>query len=293
MIDLAPDSFYLLDLFRVEGGTDHAYFLHSHFGRLRTDGLKLSPAEAYGHDTQMREFRRADQPAADTAPWSVTWEIEDRYRLRGDGAPVRLRYTDLTEGAERFLAEGWVSESPSFDVAEAWIPRVLVRRRATEGPLFTTFVGVIEPYEGEPRLSAARRLPLVGAAGGPVEDALAVEVRHGDGASDLLIGSGAEDQKPPLPGNGGVTVRQPEWNARLDGEMGWVRRDGGGAVCRLALCHGRELRVGDLTLILRAPADFVEIEIDERSARLVGGEAEVATLRRNGQELALDRPRQP
>ena len=122
MIDLSDDRFYVFDHFRVVGGVDHAYFLHSHFGRLRTDGLVVTSANDYGHDTQMRAFRHAEREAADRAPWSVTWEIEDRYRYRGDRPPLRVRYTDLTAGAEHFLAEGWVSDGFALGNPESLDP---------------------------------------------------------------------------------------------------------------------------------------------------------------------------
>ena len=42
MIELSPRRFYVFDLFRVEGGADHAYFLHSGYGRLRAEGKALA-----------------------------------------------------------------------------------------------------------------------------------------------------------------------------------------------------------------------------------------------------------
>jgi len=53
MIDVSDRDDYLVDIFRVVGGTDHAKFMHSHFGRITTQGLSLTPADAYGYDTQM------------------------------------------------------------------------------------------------------------------------------------------------------------------------------------------------------------------------------------------------
>jgi hypothetical protein len=85
--------------------------------------------------------------AGDPAPapgWSVDWEIEDRYRLLPRGKQVRLRYTGLTTEAQVGMAESWVSLWSFADTEEAWIPRLMVRRR--RAPLASTFVGVLEPY---------------------------------------------------------------------------------------------------------------------------------------------------
>ena len=91
--------------------------------------------------------------------WQVDWRVEDRYRYLTPGAEVHLRYTDLTTEAEAGTAESWVSlGSSSFE--DAWIPRLMVRRRAKEGPLSSTFVGVIEPGSRASNLVQARRLPL-------------------------------------------------------------------------------------------------------------------------------------
>jgi hypothetical protein len=289
MIDFSERAFYLFDLFRVAGGTDHTNFLHSHFGRLRTDGLTLVPAEPYGHDTQMRDFRRAERSVADGAPWGVTWEIEDRYRYRGDRPPLRLRYTDLTDGAERLLAEGWVSEGFALGNPEVWVPRVLVRRGASLPPLASTFVGVIEPYEGAPRIAAIRRLALRSPEGEGAEGPVAVEVRHAGGGSDLLIASGAGASESDAPGDGIGVVQQPDWEARLEGELAWARRDPGGAVRRVALCRGRSLAVGDWTIRLSEPTEFLEIELSADGARVVGGDAGAISVHQGTQEIRVHR----
>jgi hypothetical protein len=281
MIELSPRRFYVLDLFQVQGGTDHAYFLHSGYGRLRTEGLRLAPAEPYGHETQMRDFRRAERAESDDAPWSVTWEIEDRWGVRGEGAPVRLRYTDLTLDAEHSLAKAWISEGYGLGNSEAWIPRVMVRRRSAASPLASTFLGVIEPYEGEPEIAAARRR----STGGAAAEGAAVEVARRDGGADLLLVALGDRA-----GNGkgrGKMVTEPTWRAELDGELAWARRDAAGAVRRLVLCHGRRLSVGDLTLALPEPTPFVEIALHEGRAAIAGGAAPGVSVRRGGTELPI------
>ncbi|MBT5828767.1 MAG: hypothetical protein HOH77_01130, partial [Candidatus Latescibacteria bacterium] len=57
MIDISDSDSYILDIFQVVGGRDHAKFMHSHFGRVTTRGLTLSPCDDYGYRTQMRNFQ--------------------------------------------------------------------------------------------------------------------------------------------------------------------------------------------------------------------------------------------
>ena len=104
LVDLSPEACYLLDLFRVVGGNDHAWFLHSHFGDLTTTGLNLAPAADYGHDTQMRHFR-GDFEA--TPGWVADWKVNDRDgHGPSGGAPalrlrVALRFTPPRRGCAR------------------------------------------------------------------------------------------------------------------------------------------------------------------------------------------------
>lgn len=286
MIEVAPGRFTVIDLFRVAGGAEHAYFLHGHFGRLVTDGLTLTPTEPYGRGTQMRDFRRAERTGGDDRPWSVTWEIEDRYRLREGGAPLWLRYTDLTLEAEHTLAEAWVSEGFGLEHREAWIPRVMVRRQAPDAPLTSFFVGAIEPREGDAPATAIRRL-AAGPPGRPAdENCAAVELRHARGDADLLLAAdgGEIDNEGPLP-----LIEQREWQARLEGELAWVRRDERGEFCRIALCHARRLEVGDVTLDLPERVPFVEVALDPNGARIVAGSATGLEVRRGTARLAVNR----
>lgn len=213
LVDLSPRDFYVLDIFRVVGGMDHAKFLHSHFGRIRTQGLTLRPAEDYGYGTQMRAFAVDPDPPIG---WGVEWEIEDRHGYLPPGAPVHLRYIDLTYGAQAYTCEGWVSVGGFTGNREAWIPRIMVRRRG-EAPLATTFVGIIEPYEHSSRIAAVRRLPLEAPSGEAYPDSyVALEVRLVDGRRDLIVCADVENPLGLRPSfaESGVMVQQ-EWGRNV------------------------------------------------------------------------------
>ena len=228
VVDLSPEDFYLLDLFRVVGGSEHAKFTTGHFGTLVTQGLNLRESEAYGRGTQMRALRT--DPAA-TPGWSAEWQVDDRYQLREPGAQVRLRYTDLTTDAEAGTCEAWVIQGGYNQTQEAWVPRIMVRRRG-EAPLASTFVAVLEPYEGQPAITALRRLPLLAPDGRPYPDScVAVEVTLSDGRRHLLVAADVENPQGLRPSlKEDRVLVQPEWDLRLEGEVSLVRREATGKI---------------------------------------------------------------
>ena len=125
-------------------------------------------------------------------------------------------------GAEAATAEGWISLADGYDtVEEAWIPRVMVRRRGAAEPLASAFVGLIEPYEGRPFIGSARRLPLANAAGEAFPDGfVALEVRLADGRRDLFLSVDAENPLGLGPSRGvDKTVVQKELGLRTDAEF--------------------------------------------------------------------------
>jgi len=277
LVDVSDSDSYVFDLFRVAGGSDHAKFLRSHFGTITTTGLTLKPAPDYGHNTQMRNFQ---EDAAPQPGWSVDWKIADRYHYLPEGADVHLRYTDLTAGAEAYTAESWIDTSGIGDVDGSWIPTVLTRRQAQNGPLASTFVGIVEPYERTPLLAQIRRLPLETPDGKPLPDsAAAVEIRLADGRTDLLLAADTE-----LPEGGAMALK--DRGVRMDGDLCLIRKNATGEVARIALCQGRSVQVGDLELRLKRAADYLELRIEAGKATLVAGDpADIEALTRKGQSL--------
>ena len=202
-------------------------------GQLVTQGLALEPTGDYGHGAQMRNFHvdPAPQPG-----WSVDWRIEDCA-----GAEIHLRYTDLTANAQACTCEGWVDRGNLKTNEEAWIPCVLVRRQGKEGPLVSTFVSVIEPYEGRSKITRVRRLSLETFQGEAYPDSwVAVEIELNDGRRDLLVAIDVEDPLGLSPAGDRVMV-QREWGLHLDGEICLIRRDAAGQIGRIAL-HRRAER---------------------------------------------------
>lgn len=153
MIDLDERDFYVVDVFRVKGGRDHAKFTRAAYGTASASGLALRPAGDYGFGTLMRNVR---SDAGPQPGWSVDWKIEDHYGYLDKGRAIHLRYTDLTEQAEASLLETWTVKNAT-SVEQFWIPTVMTRRRTEAGVLETEFVSVLEPYEATPRIRSVKR----------------------------------------------------------------------------------------------------------------------------------------
>ncbi|NUQ64340.1 MAG: heparinase II/III family protein, partial [Pirellulales bacterium] len=254
-----PAAFYVLDVFRVVGGRDHAKFMHSHFGKVTTAGLAPGPGDDYGFDTQMRNFRwdAGPQPG-----WSVEWQVEDRGGLLPAGQEVHLRYTGLTPGARVGVAEAWISYGGyGADLRqEAWIPRLVVRRKAEAGPLASTFVSVIEPYQGTTAIRSIRRLPVTTEDGRPYpESTVAVEVTLADGTQDLLL---AADVENPLGQTPSVKTDrllvEKEWGVFLTGELCLVRRTKDGNRIHVSAANTRALRVNGQEIENDSPENLLQ-----------------------------------
>ena len=297
LIDVSRTDSYVLDLFRVAGGRDQARFMHSHFGALTTSGLALDSLPDYGFGTQMRAFR--GDPKARPG-WSADWKIEDRNGYRPGGDNLHLRLTDFTSGALAATAESWISASSGYDgVGETWIPTVMVRRQSESEPLASTFVGIIEPYEGNPLIKAMQRLPLQDSGGLGIQDEnVALEIKLADGRRDILISAGSERAPGSGPaGNPAVsesesiaakTLVQDQLRLRTDAELVLARTSRDGRFERVALARGTSLELGDLMIKADRKLDFLELAFEGDKARVVGGTADRGlTLTIKGKRIVL------
>jgi hypothetical protein len=268
LVDLSESEFYVADIFRVVGGSEHTKFVQLPPAAVTVKGLSLRPAEDFGHGALMRNLRLA----APAAPgWMVDFAIEDFLHYLPAGERVYLRYTDLTSGASAGVAEAWAALG--FQSAqELWLPRVVVQRRG-EAPLCSTFVGVLEAYRERPPLASVRRLPLEARRGQPYGDTgVALELSLADGRRDLLVAADAENplgQQPDFRRVG--SLRQPQWQLWTDAELCFARLGAGRRVERLAMARGRRLRVADVAVELKQPAEFFEVTFAP-TARVISGE---------------------
>jgi hypothetical protein len=192
LVDISDEEFYVIDVFRVVGGSEHTKFIRSHFGTITTTGVPRNREYKLGGNAQMRGTRGGP---ADPG-WSVDWRIDDKRGYLPDSRQIHLRYTDLTTGAEAYTGESWISMAGFSENEEVWIPHVVTRRTGAAEPLESAFVSVIEPYEGDTRIDKIRRVTLLTDSGQEFpESNVALEITLRDGRSDYFV---AMDIENPL-----------------------------------------------------------------------------------------------
>ena len=269
LIDVSETNFYLVDIFRVVGGTNHARFLHAFSGSNSMRGLNFESkgrGEAstveFGHGTQTRAFRR-DMNAR--PGWDVTWNLEDRFNVLPKGKQVGMRYTDFTTDAQAWVGDAWIVAGYFTGSSDELWNRCIVTRREGAAPLTSTFVGLYEPFTGSTNsIIHLRRLPLVTASGQPYGDGhVALEITFLDGTRDLFMATDVENvlQRQPAPGVERKLV-QPDWKVTLDGELGWLRKNQRNALQHVAF-HGASIQFEQQVFQKRSGLDFTEIRVGE------------------------------
>ena len=251
LIDISLEDSYLLDIFRVTGGHDHAKFMHGYFGTVSATGIPLNPLVDFGPETQMRNFRGGTP----TLGWQVDWKIEDRYRYLPPGAEVHLRYTDLTSGTQAALAESWLIERGH----ETWVPSLLVRRQGDPTrKLASTFAAILEPYTDRTKIKTISRISLLTETGQTADESnVGVMIQQANGRSDLLIAAATG-----LPSSAQRRLIQPAWAVSTDADFCLIRRDANNEIEYLFLSGGRNLQVGDLQLTLTPGTSLFEARIE-------------------------------
>lgn len=269
LIDITEKDSYILDIFRVVGRKDHAKFMHSHHGDIRTNGLILKPADEYGYETLMRNFQVDENPLAG---WSADWKIEDYLNLVSGRSDLHLKYTDFTADAKAYICEGWISAGNTKEKIEKWIPRIMVRRQSEKEPLVSNFVGIIEPYEKESKIKNLRRLDLEYEDGTPAVKAdAAIEVVISDTRSDLIVS--IDDEDPLSLKNGKNTVIQKEWDLKYDGEFCMVSLNNR-KVERVIICRGIALTLDGVEIRLKSKQDIIEIVFKDGKFEIVTGSSD-------------------
>ncbi|RJP24299.1 MAG: hypothetical protein C4527_19170 [Candidatus Omnitrophota bacterium] len=261
LVDISPQDFYVVDIFHVTGGRDHAKFMSSFFGKCETKNLTLTPSADFGHETEMRNFRTDANPPFG---WSVDWTVEDRYGYLPAKKEIHLRYTDLTYKAQVSLSECWV-DSGLFGGSPEWIPRLMIRRTQEQPPLASCFAGIIEPHEGESSIRAIRRLPLTfQGQPTPCEMCGVIQLDLKDGRRQYFAFTDSL-RKPK------GRVIQSAISLAFDAAVCLITIEPNGNRS-LALCNGSFLRFGNMELRLREDAAFMEISFIDNQIRMITGE---------------------
>lgn len=250
LIDAGDDG-YVVDLFRVVGGSRHEYVLTGdadHDGALEhglatrpygdmllPEGTQVmlptgesTPGDAGDHNLGYAYIRDVEQADIE-GPWQATFTSD----APAPGA-VRVHGAALSDDDVLFTARAPSIRRAGEDDANLskYDMPMLVHRR--EGPadsaLTSAFVTVLESYGAEPFIDSVERLPVETSAG----EGLAVRIRWGEITDILLIG--ATDQTVVASGD-----------FRLQGRLGFVRMKGD-RVEQMRLVGGTSLQVGDTEL---------------------------------------------
>jgi hypothetical protein len=158
---------------------------------------------------------------------------------------------------------------------------MMARRTAEEAPLQTTFVGVIEPRDGETKIAAIERLELEDANGNPLGDshaAVMLEITNGD--THLVV---APDHLALAEGE---AVRVPAYDLTFAGHLAAVVLRGS-EVRRITMAQGTRLVVGEVELSAGAgPAD-AELSWEHSGVAVRHGDGARVELRLNGNQVDL------
>ncbi len=269
LIDVSETDSYVFDLFRVQGGQDHAKFLGSLDGKVKTTDLNLSPSEDYGNNTQTRNFKTD----ANAGPgWSADWDVIDHDEKLTDTRDIHLRYTDLSEDVSASLAEAWIAAG-LYSGGEAWIPRLMVRRTADSPGLSSRFMGIIEPYEDTPLIASFKKFS--NNQDGAISEAIRMKLN--DDREHIIA---CRPQESPI----GV-IKLPDIGLETDAQICFIAIRNQ-VIERVVLCHGKTLHFSDTIVRLPHTQPFIEIAIDDENARVTGNNpAAVASIQVKGKRL--------
>jgi len=208
-VRIDEENSYLVDLFRVVGGSQHLYSFHAmEATSVTVDGATLVPQQdssgAYvgtyaGRDVPYDDtvddpsgfsyFYDVDRVSGDIGSFSATWGgIKDTWGVLGTvGAPtdVNLRITLLGSHADVALAS---CEPPQNKPGNPKSLRYLLATSPVTNSA-SLFTAVIEPYRGQRLVQQVETVAITTEAGDVVADqeARAVRVTLGDGRVDTIV----------------------------------------------------------------------------------------------------------
>ena len=268
LIDIDSTDSYVLDIFRVVGGTDHAKFFHGYLGDVKTYGLSLQRDKDFGFGSQMSNFNSDNFPKNE---WAVDWKIYDYYHYLEPGSDVHLKYRDLTSNINASIADTWIAFG--FDRGDTLIKSLIIRKQSNKETA-TTFVGILEPYENFSKIQSVKRLPLHSEDGKLYSDkTVCVQVELANGEHDLLIAVDVENVKNPSPSfMNNPYVRQNTLGIETDAEICFIRNGEDNRTRKIVISNGSFVIMPGIKLKLKSKTLIFEIEISGTSYNIVAGE---------------------
>lgn len=271
LIDVTPESFYAVDLYRIFGGQEHWWTFHAQEGEFTTAGLDLvrqptgtlaGPEVPYGDEAWLKANGSSKSVYGWRGPWfafphlynveratpSGVWHAD--WALKGaDGLHFRLTVADAP-GAEAILCDG---KSPAG--ASPYEMKWVLQRKASEGSTASQIVSLMELYRGEPVIKSVRPLELTGSdEAGFSACGLVVDLGH---RVDTLFASA--DASVPRTAPGGF---------EFAGRFGMVSEQAGKPV-NLVLIGGTVLRRNGVGITTEKAEERARITAVDRKAGTV------------------------
>lgn len=208
MIDIDADDSYVVDVFRVDGGSEHVFSFHAGEGSVTTEGLDLvaQPKGNYaGPDVPAPDPLGAPRPGASgfdyltnverakepKAGFQVDWKIVDTYDVHESDPDLHVRLTMLTSVQELALADGVPPQNKPGNPGS--LRYALAKREGTD--LTSQFVSVIEGYRDGSKVASSTVVPVETEDGGAeVSEVAAVRVELVSGRVDYVIHDPAGDR---------------------------------------------------------------------------------------------------
>lgn len=268
MIDFSEEGFYLLDLFRVRGGSHHDWCFHGPpFPEFSVTGGSLGPPQEKG-TLAGEEVPYGAQPPIKhgiSSGFQGLFNVRRMHPHEGWSACWRNPQENLSLtlnvpagcAQEIIAAEGEAERIPG---SPKTIQYVIGRNRLGEGPgalpekLFSKFAAVIEPHRGPAAVKGVQPLKSQGA--GAETAGLCVD-RGGE--KDWIHSSLSAGERVQWEGPGGT------W--RVAAEFALITLDAKG-VKRAVLINGTLMEFGDLSLRSSPAPDGRVLRVDPAANRI-------------------------
>ena len=252
LVDVSPTQAYVVDVFRVAGGSQHDWFLHgsADYDQTATLSLGLKPVAGtlLGPDAEFH-LPRSEGDKGDAGDRNLAYAFirdlaqattDDQWAIIFDSdedSPVQVRSTVLGQPGTAVV----LGRAPSIRRAkeddaklEDFLMPIVVARRSGED-LASTFVAVHEPFTDEPFISEVRALtPLEAAA-----QTVALEIIR-QGERDIIICCTEDVATETVSIPGGPAIE-------FSGRTAFLRLRGD-EVTTAYLLDGTLLRCGDFTM---------------------------------------------
>jgi hypothetical protein len=198
LVDVPGSNHYVVDIFNVEGGSDHLYSLHGPPGEIAVEKLNLiaqTKGSYAGEDvapeahikgarmgySYLFNVRRDSSPPAG---FQLDWKAAAGYRGISQNDDIHVRLHALTQCDDVALADG---KPPQTKVGNPKLLGYALLHRAGKD-LRSRFVSVVEPYQSTPFVQSVRREDRA-------DGATTIVVALGEGLRDEIVVGGTEPDR--------------------------------------------------------------------------------------------------